>query len=109
MGLVAIDDKAVKDHQYRMLAGYISLLVALALYWAMEIKFYPLYTGSFQAAFWLMSWLQRILGVFSLIFGGIALWSVQEGSWTLHRRLGMFTFLSGSTTSLISCLLIVMI
>lgn len=95
IGFVAVQNKNIKDHQSMMVLGYYLLVVVMTTVLLGDVFASSGYEGYYTGAYWLISWIVRGLGVSSLLTGGLALWSMSEGVIDLHRRAGMFAFLSG--------------
>jgi uncharacterized membrane protein YozB (DUF420 family) len=103
-GLVAVESRNIKDHQFRMLTGTIGLGGLLFLYGLNMMAPILVYDGLYLGAYSLLRWLILGLGVSGLALSLLAVWSMYETAWDLHRRAGMFGMISGTVTGL-SCLI----
>lgn len=108
-GFWAIQSGDVPVHRERMVQGGGLLLAELALFWGTGLFSGPLYGGGFNAAYGLLWWVHLGLGTASCLTGSLAYWAMVERAWDLHRRSGMFAFLSGCVASLLLVLMAVMI
>lgn len=103
-GLLAVEARNIKDHQFRMLTGTVAL-GALVFFYLLNLVV-PLfaYSGLYRGAYGLLYWLTLGLGGSGLALSLLALWAMWETAWDLHRRAGMFGLLSGTVAG-ISCLI----
>lgn len=99
-GLIAIESRQIKDHQFRMLMGTIALGVIVCFYTINLIVPLRDYTGLYRGAYTLSYWLTLGLGVSGLLLSILAIWAMLETAWDLHRRAGMFGMLSGTVSGL---------
>lgn len=108
-GLVAIEGRDVKRHQFRMLTGTVSLAFMIVLYVLFSSVSLFVYDGFYRSAFWLLWWLTVGLGGSGILLTWLAIWAMLERAWDLHRRAGMFGFMSGTVSALAALLSTVMI
>lgn len=109
MGLVAIEAKDVKRHQFRMITGTVSLGALVVLYVLFSVFSVVDYGGFYRGAFWLLWWITVGLGVSGMLLTWLAIWAMLERAWDLHRRAGMFGFMSGTVSAVTALLSTVMI
>lgn len=108
-GLIAIEDRDVKNHQFRMILGTISLGLLVLLYVLLSWFSVLRYAGFYQGAYWLLWWVTVGVGLSGMILTWLAIWAMLERAWDLHRRAGMFGFVSGTVsgcTALLSTMMI---
>lgn len=98
-GFVAILNRRVHRHQWHMLVGGSLVVLTLVVFWGARLLVGGLYQGGFRNAFEWFVVLQLGLGTASCLLMGLALWSMWERVWDLHRRAGMFAFASGFVAS----------
>lgn len=103
-GLVAVETRDIKSHQFWMLTGTGSLGALMLLFTINSVLGIATYDGLYRGAYGLLRWLTIGLGVSGLLLSGLAIWAMWETAWDLHRRAGMFGFLSGTVAG-ISCLI----
>lgn len=108
-GLLAIYRRDVKNHQFRMLAGLGLLFIGFILLTSLRFKYTPLYEGVFVGAFDLVWWLNRGLSISSMLLASLAIWAMLENVWDLHKRAGMFAFVSGMVAQGMGLSMILMI
>lgn len=94
-GLRAIMRRRVRRHRTRMLVGLGLLAGGLVTFWGPRLAFGVAYRGPFQGAYGLLTSLQVGLSGGSLLLAALAIWAMWEEVWDLHRRAGMFAFVSG--------------
>ncbi len=110
-GLVSVEYRNIKNHQFRMICGTLALGFLMALYVTNFFFGIVPYTGLYRGAYWFLRWLTLGLGTSGLVLSGLAVWAMWETAWDLHRREGMFGFLSGTVagiTCLISLIMVVL-
>jgi uncharacterized membrane protein YozB (DUF420 family) len=99
-GLVAIESRDIKNHQFRMVSATIALSVICLIYGLNFLFAFYSYKGLYRDAYWLLTWLTFGLGISGLSLSLLAIWSMYEAAWDLHRRAGMFGMLSGTVSGL---------
>lgn len=101
-GLVSVEKRDIKNHQFRMLTGTIALGLLLLIYVGVFITSFFEYSGLYRGAYNLLFWLIVGLGLSGFSLSLLAVWSMYEAAWDLHRRAGMFGMLSGTFSGLSS-------
>ncbi len=94
-GFWAISRRRVRRHRRRMLLGMGLLILGLIVFWLPRVLLPVAYRGPYRGAYGLLVALQLGLGGASLTLAALAIWCTREGAWDLHRRAGMFAFMSG--------------
>lgn len=105
-GFLAILGRRVRRHQWHMLTGGGLLVLVLVTFWSVRLGVGSLYGGPYPGAFEWFVTVQLGLGTASCLLMGLALWSMWERVWDLHRRAGMFAFASGFVASGVSEVLV---
>ncbi|MFB6347010.1 MAG: DUF420 domain-containing protein [bacterium] len=108
-GLVAIERRDVKSHQFRMLVGTTTLVFLVFLFLVFSWTSLLEYQGFYRGAYWLLWWLTVGLGSSGVVLTWLAIWAMLERTWDLHRRAGMFGFMSGTVSGLTALLSTIMI
>lgn len=108
-GLIAIEGRDVKRHQFRMLTGTIALVFLVCFYGGFSLVSLFEYEGLYRSAFWLLWWLTLGLGISGMTLTWLAIWAMLERAWDLHRRAGMFGFMSGTVSAITALLSTIMI
>ncbi len=102
-----IERRRVRGHQWSMLGGLTCLGLGMVLFGIDRFLHGPLLPDAF-GAYGLLLPVMVGLTVLAGLAGGLAYWSMVERAWSLHRRAGMFAVFSGSSSSAIHLLLLVM-
>lgn len=108
-GLISVEYRDIKNHQFRMITGTVALGLLMVLYVTNFLFDIVPYDGLYQGAYGLLRWLTLGLGTSGLLLSGLAIWAMWETAWDLHRRAGMFGFLSGTVAGITGLISLVML